>query len=90
MVKEFVGFLQFDYNFADNKGAKNSIINKLRDYNERNNKFRLSNFKAYFEVLNELLEKLIKDPDISLDDKKYCEELLHESIKREKEINQKK
>ena len=90
MVKEFVGFLQFDYNFADNKGAKNSIINKLRDYNERNNKFRLSNFKAHFEVLNELLEKLIKDPDISLDDKKYCEELLAESIKREKEINQKK
>ena len=90
MVKEYVGFLQFELNFAENKEEKNNIIKKLKEYNETHHRFRLSNFRAHFEVLNELLENLIKDPDISPEDKKYCQKLLDESIKREKDLNKAK
>ena len=87
-AKEFVGFLYYNYNFCGNdKGCKIKIINKLREYDESNNRFRLYNFKAHFEVLNNLLEALIKDPDVPEPEKKYCEKLLNDSIKREKEMN---
>ena len=90
IVKEYVGFLQFDYNFAKNKTDKDKIIERLKEYNETHYRLRLQNFRAHFEVLNELLENLIKDPDVSNDDKKYCEKLLEESKQREKDVNQKK
>ena len=76
----------YDYNFCENKECKKNIIKKLKDYNERDYKRQLKNFRSHFEVLNKLLEALIKDQDINEDDKKYCEKLLDESKKREKEI----
>ena len=86
LIREYVGFLCYDYNFCENKECKKNIIKKLRDYNERDYKRQLKNFRSHFEVLNKLLEALIKDQDINEDDKKYCEKLLDESKKREKEI----
>jgi len=84
-VKEFVGFLYFDYNFSgNNKTAKALIIKQLKEYNETDNKIRLQNFKSHFEVLNNLLEALIKDPDISKKNRRYCKKLLDESKIREK------
>ena len=88
LAREYVAFLSFDYNFCENIKCKNYIIKKLRDYNERNYRIQLKNFRNHFEVLNNLLEVLIKDPDITEDNKKYCEKLLNESLIREKEVNQ--
>ena len=90
IIKEYVAFLYFDYNFCENKECKKNIIKKLKDYNERDYKRQLKNFRSHFEVLNKLLEALIKDQDINEDDKKYCEKLLDESKKREREINESK
>ena len=88
LAREYVAFLSFDYNFCEDIKCKNYIVKKLRDYNEINYRIQLKNFRNHFEVLNNLLEVLIKDPDISKDNKKYCEKLLNESLIREKEVNQ--
>ena len=87
LAREHVGFLYYDYNFCEDKECKNNIIQKLKDYNERNNRIQLKYFINHFEVLNNLLKGLIKDSDISEDNKKYCEKLLDESLIREKNIN---
>ena len=83
MAKEHIAFLYYDYNFADNKTY---IIQKLRDYEKGNHKFKISNLKSHFEILNEFLEKLIKDNSLSQYDRNYCEKLLNDSIFREKEL----
>ena len=86
MIREYIGFLYFNYNFCRNTKCKESIIRKLRIYNESDKNNQLKNFKSHFEVLNNLLEAFIKDRDINKDDKKYCEKLLNESKIREKEL----
>ena len=87
IVKEYVAFLYFDYNFCDDKVCKQSIINKLRNYNEIDSIIQLKNFRSHFEVLNNLLNALIKDRDIKDEDRKYCKNLLFESKIREKLVN---
>ena len=84
MAKEHIGFLYYDYNFAENKTY---IIQKLRDYEKGSHKVKISNLKSHFETLNELLQKMIKDSSFSQEDRNYCEKLLNDSIFREKEIN---
>ena len=59
----------------------------MKEYNETHHDLRLQNFREHFEVLNELLEALIKDNDISLQNITYCQKLLNESKIREKEVN---
>ena len=86
LIKEYVGFLYFDYNFCKQSSCKKKVIEKLKNYNEENNKVKLINFKSHFDVLNNLLESLIKDPDIIYKDKEYCKKLLYESKSREKEV----
>ena len=39
-----------------------------------------------FEILNNLLEALIKDPEVNSEDKKYLKMLLKESKEREKKV----
>ena len=90
VVKEYVGFLSFKYTFAENKNDKYSIIQKLKEYNETHHDLRLQNFKTHFEVLNELLEALIKDNDFNEETRNYCAKLLNESKIREKEVNKNK
>ena len=90
VVKEYVGFLSFKYTFAENKKDKYSIIQKLKEYNETHHDLRLQNFKTHFEVLNELLEALIKDNDFNEETRNYCAKLLNESKIREKEVNKNK
>ena len=80
-----MGFLYFDYNFCGHN--KTTIINRLKVYKEGQGNLRLQNFRSHFEVLNNLLEALIKDPDLIEDDKKYCEKLVKESKIRENEID---
>ena len=87
IVKEYVGFLYYDYNFYDNREKKIYIVEKLKEFNENNTRLQLKNFRSHFEVLNNLLEALIKDSNVTNDNKTYCEKLLRESINREKELN---
>ena len=85
IVKEYVGFLYFDYNFSKNNKTKLvDVIQKLREYNETHKRLQLKNFRGHFEVLNNLLEALIKDPLTSIKDRNYCKKLLNESKIREK------
>ena len=87
-MKEFVGFLYFDYNFSGkNKTSKALIIKRLKELYETDEKIRLQNFRTHFEVLKNLLEALIKDPDLSIKNRQYCEKLLIESKIREKRVN---
>ena len=91
VVKEYVGFLYFHYNFyGKNETVRDSIIKKLKDYNETHHDLRLQNFMSHFEVLNNLLKALIKDPDLKEEDRIYCQKLLNESINREIEVNKSK
>ena len=84
MLKEFVGFLYYDFNFA---GNKTYIVDKLREYDSGKNKIKLKNFKKDFGILNELLKGLINDSSLSKEDCEYCQKLLNESYEREKEVN---
>ena len=83
-IREYVSFLYFDLNFNKSKENIVSIIKKLKNYNEIDNKKKLKNFISHFEVLNNLLEALIKDNQINEDDRKFCKKLLNESKIREK------
>ena len=86
-IKEYVGFLCFNHYFSGHdKKAKALIINKLQDYNETHKNLRLQNFRNHFEVLNNLLEALIKDPDLPEQNITYCKQLLEESKIREIEV----
>ena len=62
----------------------------MKEYNETHHDLRLQNFRANFEVLNELLEALMKDKDLSEEIRDYCSKLLNESIIRENEISKNK
>ena len=88
-VKEWVGFLYYDYNFLERNNSKDYIIKKLKQYNETDPILQLKNFRAHFEVLNNLLNVLIQDPELSKRKRNYCKQLLHESIIREKNFTNK-
>ena len=75
---------------TEGKENKYSIIKKLKDYNEVLYDLNLQNFIAHFEVLNNLLEALIKDKDIDEDNRDFCEQLLTKKKKREKDIKENK
>jgi glycosyltransferase involved in cell wall biosynthesis len=83
-VKEYVGFLYFEYNFHEHKNSYQYIIDKLKKYNETDPILQLQNFRANFEVLNNLLNALIKDPELNNDQRTYCQKLLVEAKIREK------
>ena len=87
-IKEYVGFLCFDHHFSGhNITEKQSVLKKLKEYNETHHNLRLQNFRTHFEVLNNFLESLIKDSDLSEENRTYCKMLLKESIEREKKLN---
>ena len=84
LIMEYVAFLYFDLNFYNYNKTKVSIIKQLKNYNKTDTKKQLKNFRSHFEVLNNLLEALLKDPEVNEKDKKFCEKLLIESKIREK------
>ena len=86
IVKEYVGFLYYDYNFHNKNESIPFIIQKLKEYNETDFRLKLSNFRDHFEVLNNLLEALINDKDISNQNKNFFRQLLKESKNREKAL----
>ena len=89
IIREYISFLYFDYNFCRRSSCKARIIRKLRYYNEKSNKIRIKNFISHFDILNNLLKTLIDDPEIKEHDKEYCKHLLDESKIREKQLKEK-
>ena len=49
-------------------------------------RLKLSNFRSHFEVLNDLLETIINDKDVSAENKTFFKQLLKESKNREKNL----
>ena len=87
LIKEYIAFLYYDLNFCKDSKTNISIIKRLRYYNKTKGKKQLKNLRNHFEVLNNLLEALIKDPKINKDNKLFCERLLNEFKIREKTVN---
>ena len=87
IIREYLAFLYFDYNFCVNNECKAKIIRKLKYYNGKSRKKRLKNLISHFGILNNLLEALIKDPKVNDNDKEYCKKLLSEYKIREKQIS---
>ena len=86
LIKEYLGFLYFDYNILPKTDNKNKIINTLREYNKNSSKIQLSFIKSKFFILNDLLSILIGDPYVNKKDKIFLCNLLNDSKKREIEI----
>jgi ABC-type arginine transport system ATPase subunit len=85
-----LGFLYFTYNFSPKNGNKSNIINNLKRYDKTDKRLQIKNMREHFEVLNNLLEALIKDQGVTKDDKKYLKQLLYESKNRENKIKKEK
>ena len=85
VMKEFLGFLYFDYFMNPNQNIIRSIVNQLKHY-EVSNKINLSFIKSKFYVLYDLINILLQDHNISQEDKNYLKELLKKTKKRQKEI----
>ena len=83
-VMEYIGFLYYNYNFSPKNEAINKIMKKLKRYNGDAGTIKLKYMIEKFEILNNLLEALIKDPEVNSEDKKYLKMLLKESKEREK------
>ena len=86
IVKEFVAFLYYDYNFLNKNKSIPLIIKRLKQYNETDPRLKLSNFRSHFEVLNNLLETIINDKDVSAENKTFFKQLLKESKNRENNL----
>ena len=85
-VMEYIGFLYYNYNFSPKNEAINKIMKKLKRYNGDAGTIKLKYMIEKFEILNNLLEALIKDPEVNSEDKKYLKMLLKESKEREKKV----
>ena len=90
LMNEFVGFLYYNYNFAPKTSNKTNIVNSLRKFNIRYKRLSLKNIIGKFEILDDFLEALIKDPGITYNDKKFLKQLLTESKERQQNLKNKK
>ena len=83
-MKEWLGFLYFDYNFLPKNDTKSEIIKQLERYNNTNNEIQLRFIRSEFHILNDLLNILIEDPYVKNEKKEFLKQLLNESKMREK------
>ena len=83
IIKEFIYFLYFDYDVLPKKDNKTSIIKTLFNYDKVNKKLKLNEIKTDFNILNDLLKKLINDPFVDNKDKIYLNKLLNDSLERQ-------
>lgn len=86
IIKEFIYFLYFDYEFLGKKDNKDSIIKTLFNYDKIGKNLKLTYFRTDFHILNDLLKKLITDPYVDNKDKIYLNKLLEDSLEREKKL----
>jgi glycosyltransferase involved in cell wall biosynthesis len=86
MIHELINDLYFYYEFLPIKNDKKYIISKLHRLNDTKQKVNLNCFITKFYILDNLLNLLIKDPNIQVKDKKFINELLFESKRRQEKI----
>ena len=86
IMKEFLGFLYFDYNMLPKNDNKNKIIQKLKQYSKHSNSINMKFMKSKFYLLYDLLNILINDPYISNKNKNFLNQLLKKTKKREEII----
>ena len=89
IIKEYLGFLYFDYNMLPINDNKKKIIDKLKEYNNSKSSIQLGFIKTKFYVLNDLINILIKDPYVSSNDKIDLKEILNNSKMREQILEKK-
>ena len=87
-IKEYLGFLYFNYNMLPKNDTKTEIINKLKKYDGHHKNLQLSYLRTKFEVLYNLIKILREDPYVS--NKVFLAKILNEAKKREKNINNNK
>ena len=85
-IREFILFWFFDYQLLPKNDNKAKIIETLRNYNKKDNKFcglpiSLYYLNSNFPILDRLLFLLSKDRYISYEDRKFVKELYKNSHK---------
>ena len=86
VIKEYLGFLYFDYNMAAKTDNKHEIVEKIIDYNGTNPVFKLEFLRTKFYVLYDLIHILLKDRYVSKKDKIKLKKILEETKKKEKNM----
>ena len=81
-IQEFIYFLYFDYDLLPINNNKKSVIEQIYNYNTSNN-MNLNYFKTNFNILDDILLKLINDPSVLNEDKVKLKLILIESLKRQ-------
>ena len=93
VIKEYLGFLYFNYCMLPKYDNKREIINKLKYYDSEDGeegKLKLSFLRTRFETLYNLINILIKDPYVSDKDKVFLNKILNDAKEREAKIMNKK
>lgn len=89
-IQQFVSELTFEYFFLPKEDNKETIISKLKEYDNENSKFQLKFFRNRFYILYNLINILLEDPSVSKENKDYLNVLLAKSKIVEKESKTKK
>ena len=89
MIKEFLGFLYFDYNMLPINDNKSGIIKKLKVFCKQNAKIKIKFLRSKYYILTNLVETLIDDTYISKDDKVFLYRLLKKAKLLEENNNKK-
>ena len=84
-IREFIYFWYWDYNLLPKYDNKKSIVNTLRIYSRDNNRFcrlplNLNFLTRKFNVYENLLNSLIKDPFVEEEDKQFASLLLNKTM----------
>ena len=90
MIKEFLGFLYFDYSMLPINDNKSGIIKKLKMHCKKNAKVKIKYLKSKYYILTNLVETLIDDPYVSQIDKVFLNKILKEAKLLEEKNNKKK
>ena len=85
-IQQMISVLTFEYFFSKENDNKESIISKIKEYDNENSKFQLKFFRTKFYLLYNLITSLIEDHSVSSDNKTYLSQLLSRIRDQEKEI----
>ena len=85
-IQQLISVLNFEYFFSKENDNKESIIAKIKEYDNENSKFQLKFFRTKFYLLYNLITSLMEDPSVSNDNKTYLSKLLSRAKDQEKEI----
>ncbi len=85
-IQQLVSILWFEYFFLPQNDNKETVISKIREYDNENSRFQISFFRTKFYLIIDLLNMLIQDPFISSDNKAYLSQLLIKTKHLEEEV----